>query len=94
MDRFFDDALTGKAVFPFPLERLGEAGKVDSIFTTRLCDSEPYIRRRSLWAAGAPLFLHLVIGVDLAQMAEWMLRVSAAPELSQSLGAECGPCCA
>lgn len=71
-----------KTLLPFPVKRLAAPGPVNLIFVAVPARSdEPRIVRRTRVSLLPALFASLVVGLGLAQMAEWMLRAHALPRL-------------
>ena len=71
-----------KVLLPFPIARIAESGFADSVLIgVPSKEPEPHISPVSVWRILPILFLNLVIGLGLAQMAEWMLRVHGVPRL-------------
>ena len=75
---------TEKTLFPFPKHREAESGRVDYILRGNSTSaSVPLIKRCSRLSMVHHLFGDVVVGLGFAQMAEWMLRLHAVPNLIQ-----------
>jgi hypothetical protein len=78
---FERQGLGEKWLFPFPSDRLAVHGPVNALWVGRVSQSGPRVQRITRTRAARELFCSLVVGVGLAQMAEWMLRLQAIPQL-------------
>ena len=70
-----------KNLFRFPNESMAEPGSVDYIFVARPHQRYPNVTLLSRRVAAWELLKTMVIGLGLAQMAEWMLRLDAIPRI-------------
>jgi hypothetical protein len=78
---FIRQSFGAKVLHPFPARRLAESGPVDVIMIGRPGARAPRIVPRSRLTVSVDLFGAVVVGLGLAQMSEWMLRLSALPRL-------------
>lgn len=70
-----------KVLLEIPRERVAKAGSVDVLLLAGRKKSVPEIRSSPRISGLPTLFLGIVVGLGLAQMAEWMLRGNALPRL-------------
>lgn len=76
-DRFQRHRYKPKSLFAFPATKQAEGGLLDVLLVAKRTTKSPSIQRRPRVAALPALVSSLVVGIGLAQMAEWMLRWNA-----------------
>jgi hypothetical protein len=75
-----------KMLFPIPRGRVAGPAHLGAILLGRPAAGQPRIVRASRWAVFRVLFVEMVIGSGLAQMAEHMLRANAVHRLALIAG--------